>query len=161
MLCRLLAPGVLILAAASAIAAPFHQQHGHWTVMSAGPTACLAINRPPEEFNAAPFNSLSIRQRRGASPVLQVFAWPDRFKPNEAVTVTITIGGTRIDLPARTFDSYGVETGALPGELIALLRDRRAAEFVIGGVPQLLLFDISALPAVLDALAACDRDMPG
>jgi len=160
MLSRLLASSLLILAAGSASAAPFYQQHGHWTVMAAGPAACLAINRPPEEFNAAPFNSLGIRQRRGALPVLQVFVWPGLFKPGEAATLAITIGGTRIDLPARTFDSYGLETGALPAELIARLRDGRSAEVVIGGVPQMLLFDISVLEAVLGALAACERELP-
>jgi len=160
MLSRLLASSLLILAAGSASAAPFYQQHGHWTVMAAGQAACLAINRPPEEFNAAPFNSLSIRQRRGALPVLQIFVWPDLFKPGEAATLAITIGGTRIDLPARTFDSYGFETGALPAELIARLRDGRSAEVVIGGVPQMLLFNISVLAAVLGALAACERELP-
>ena len=129
--------------------------------MAAGPTACAAVNRPIEEFNAAPFNALSIRQRRGAKPVLQVFTWPDMFKPGQAVTVAITINGTRTELPAQTADSYIAETkGTLPAELIALLRGARNAQIEITGVAHMLLFDVSDVEAVLGSLEACERQLP-
>ena len=158
---RLFALGFLIASAASALAAPFMTQHGHWTVMAGGPTACMALNRPPEEFNVAPFNALSIRQRRGAQPVLQVFTWPNVFKPSQSVTITMTVDGTRTELPAQTADSYIAETNsALPAELIALLRGARNAQIEITGLPHVLLFDISDVERVLGSLEACERQLP-
>lgn len=158
---RVFALGFLIASAASALAAPFMTQHGHWTVMAGGPTACMAVNRPPEEFNVAPFNALSLRQRRGAQPVLQVFTWPDMFKPGQTVTITFTINGTRTEAPAQTADSYIAETkGALPAELIAMLRGARSAQIEITGFPHMLLFDVSDAEAVLASLEACERQLP-
>ena len=158
-LSHLLALGVLTTTGANALAASF-AVHGHWTVLPY-PTACAALNRPPEEFNVAPFNALSIRQRRGAHPVLQVWAWPNVFKPGQVVTITMSINGTRIALPAEAMDSYFAEAkGPLPTELLALLRGARVAEVELTGVSQLLLFDISQLDTVLASLDACERQLP-
>jgi hypothetical protein len=159
LLSHLLALGVLTTTGGSALAASL-AVHGHWTVLPSV-TACAALNRPPEEFNVAPFNALSIRQRRGAQPVLQVFVWPNVFKPGQAVTITMSIDSTRIDLPAEAGDSYFAEAkGPLPADLLALLRGARVAEVKVTGVPQPLLFDISQLEAVLASLDACERQLP-
>lgn len=159
MVSRLLALGVLIASGASAPAASF-ATHGHWTVLP-WPAACAALNRPPEEFNVAPFNALSIRQRRGAQPVLQVFAWPKVFEAGADVTIRITIDHTRIELPAKAADTYWAESkGPLPAELLALLRGARIAEIKLTGVSDLLAFDISQLEAVLASLDACVRQLP-
>ena len=159
MLSHLLALGVLTTTGGNALAASF-TVHGHWSVFPSV-TACAALNRPPEEFNVAPFNGLSIRQRRGAHPVLQVFAWPNAFKPGQVVTITMSINGTRIGLPAEAMDSYFAEAkGPLPAELLALLRGARVAEVEVTGLSQQLLFDISQLDAVLTSLDACERRLP-
>lgn len=147
----------LIALAHGAHAAPFLARHGHWTVMAASATACAAMNRPPEEFNAAPFASLALRQLRDGPARLQVFAWPGVFKPNDAVTITVTADGARTDMPGRTFDTYIAET-----PLTAPLREAlkaRVAEFEITGLPSMLLFDVSHLGEVVASLEACVRGL--
>ena len=149
----------LALTALPASAAPFMEQHGHWTVMAAGPAACMAVNRPPEEFNFAPFNSLALRQRREGPARLQVFAWPGVFKAGETITVTVTIDGTRTELPARAFDSYIAEA-AMPADLRGRLRTARVAQFELSGLPQVLLFNVSQIENVMKSVEDCVRQLP-
>jgi hypothetical protein len=163
MRCRLAALAVSTLAGSAAVPAapaPFMEQHGHWTVMGTS-LACMAVNRPVEEFNYAPYNGLSVRQRRAGPARLQVFAWPGLFKQGQAVTIAITVGTTRTELPAEAADTFFVETKeALPAALLDSLRDRRVAQFEVSGVPQTLLFDMSHLPAVMRSIEDCVRQLP-
>ncbi len=153
---------ILCLATLPAAAAPFLERHAHWTVMAAGPSACMAINRPPEEFNAEPYAALALRQRRGRPALLQVFAWPGVFKPGDIVTVAITVGGTQTGFPAVAADSYFVEAKeALPAQFIGTLREAHAAQFELSGVPQILTFDLTQIEAVMKSLEACMRQLPG
>jgi hypothetical protein len=129
--------------------------------MATGPLACMALNRPAEEFNFAPYNALALRQRRGGPVSLQVYAWPGLFKQGQNVTIAVIVDGTRADLPAQAADSYYAETSFLPPELLARLRTASTAEFALGGVEQRLLFDVSAFDAVMKSLEECMRQLPG
>ncbi len=121
----------------------------------------MALNRPAEEFNFAPYNTLALRQRRGGPVRLQVFAWPGMFKQGQNVTIAVIIDGTRTDLPAQAADSYYAETSFLPPELLAQLRAAGTAEFALTGVEPRLLFDVSAFDAVMKSLDDCMRKLPG
>ena len=139
-------------------AAAFHERHDHWHVM-ASPLACFAINRPPEEFNAAPYASLSLRQRRGQPLKLQVFAWPGVFKPGERSEIEIGRGAVTV-MPAEAFDSYGVETkDPIPDAALGDMRRERIAQFRVKGLPQLLMFDMAQIDNVLKSLDACARQL--
>jgi hypothetical protein len=154
-----LAVGVLLATGGSALANVF-ATHGHWTVLS-WPNACAALNRPAEEWNFAPFNALSVRQRRDAQPVLQVFLWPNALPTGQAVTIRITIGHERIELPAEAMSGYLAESrGPLPAALIALLPGARLAEIKLSAASELLAFDISQLAAALASVDACVRQLP-
>ena len=144
-----------------ASSAPFDIKHGHWSVMTASPIACTAFNRPAEELNFAPYNALALRQRRGGPVRLQVFAWPGVFKQGQNVTIAVIIDGTRTELPAQAADTYLAETSFLPPELLGQLRTARTAEFALSGVPDRLLFDVSAFDAVMKSLEDCMRQLPG
>jgi hypothetical protein len=150
-----------LVSALPASGAPFDVKHGHWSVMSASPVACMALNRPAEEWNFAPYNALALRQRRGSPLSLQVYAWPGVFKQGQKVTIAITIDGTRTELPAQAADSYYAETSFLPPELLAQLRAARTAEFSLSGVESKLLFDVSAFDTLMTSLEECVRQLPG
>jgi hypothetical protein len=144
-----------------ASSAPFVEKHGHWSVMAASAQACMALNRPAEEWNFAPYNALALRQRRGGPVRLQVFAWPGMFKQGQNVTIAVIVDGTRTDLPAQAADSYYAETSFLPPELLARLRTAGTAEFALSDVEQRLLFDVSAFDTVMKSLEECMRQLPG
>jgi hypothetical protein len=155
-----LAAIALILTALPASAA-FLERHAHWTVAAASQSACAAFNRPLEEFNAAPYAALSIRQRRGQPARLQVFAWPGAFKPGDKVTIRIAIGpGT--ELAAQAANTYFVETaGGLQDALVSEMSAVGLVSFKITGLATVLFFDMSQLEAIMKSLAACMRQLPG
>ena len=150
-----------LVSALPASAASFDVKHGHWSVMAASPQACMALNRPSEEWNFAPYNALGLRQRRGSPVRLQVFAWPGMFKQGQNVTIAVIIDATRTELPARAADTYYAETSFLPPELLAKLRTAGTAQFALSGVEQRLLFDVSAFDAVMKSLDDSMRQLPG
>jgi hypothetical protein len=152
---------VALASSLPASAAPFMEKHGHWSVMAVTPQACMALNRPAEEWNFAPFNALALRQRRGSPVSLQVYAWPGVFRQGQNVTLAVIVDGTRTDLPAQAADSYYAETSFLPPDLLAGLRAARTAEFVLSGVDSRLLFDVSAFDAVMKSLEECMQQLPG
>ena len=121
----------------------------------------MALNRPAEEFNFAPYNTLALRRRRGGPVRLHVFAWPGMFKQGQNVTIAAIIDGTRTDLPAQAADSYYAETSFLPPELLTRLRSAGTAQFAINGMESRLLFDVSAFDAVMKSLDECMRQLPG
>ena len=156
MLARLAAIA-LILAPLPASAA-FMERHGHWIVAAASQSACAAFNRPLEEFNAAPFAALSIRQRRGEPARLQVFAWPDVFKVGQRTTIEIG-SGLRTELAAHAPDNYFVEAAdALPEASIGEMR-AGAVEIRVRGLPQMLVFDLSQIDAIMKSLDTCVRQL--
>ena len=156
MLARLAAIA-LILAPLPASAA-FLERHGHWIVAAASQSACAAFNRPLEEFNAAPYAALSIRQRRDQPARLQVFAWPDVFKAGQRTVIEIG-SGLRTELAAQAPDSYFVEAaGALPDAAIGEMRTG-PVEIRVRGLAQMLVFNVSQIDAIMKSLDSCVRQL--
>jgi hypothetical protein len=85
-----LAATALLLTTLPASAA-FLERHEHWTVTGGSAPSCIAVNRPPAEFNHQPYAALAIHQRRNRGPRLQMFAWPGAFKSGDKVTIEIRI----------------------------------------------------------------------
>jgi hypothetical protein len=158
MLARLAA--IALIFAPVPASAAFLERHGHWIVAAASQSACAAFNRPLEEFNAAPYAGLSIRQRRGQPARLQVFAWPDVFKPGQRTTIEIG-SGLRTELAAQAADSYFVEaTDALPDAAIGEMRTG-PVEIRVRGLPQMLVFDVSEIDVIMKSLDTCVRQLGG
>jgi hypothetical protein len=153
---------VLLVATVPATAAPFYEQHGEWSVMALGRSSCLAVNRPPQQFNASPYGTLALHKKRGGPANFQVFAWPNTFRPGDQVAITITTRVARIVLIGKTMDTYIAEAEELlPDHAIDVLRVASAARFEVTGMPKPLTFDLTQIEAVLKALAACTRQLPG
>jgi hypothetical protein len=154
-----LAATALLLTTLPASAA-FLERHEHWTVTGGSAPSCIAVNRPPAEFNHQPYAALAIHQRRNRGPRLQVFAWPGAFKSGDKVTIEIRIGpGTQ--LAAEAMDSYLVQVkDTLPAELIGEMRAVGLVPFGITGLRQSLLFDLSQIEAVMKSLDTCVRQHP-
>jgi hypothetical protein len=159
MLARLAAIALALILAPLPASAAFLERHGHWIVAAASQSACAAFNRPLEEFNAAPYAALSIRQRRGEPARLQVFAWPDVFKAGQRTTIEIG-SGLRTEVAAQAPDSYFVEaTDALPDAAIAEMRAAGPVEIRVRGLPQMLVFDLSQIDAIMKSLDTCVRQL--
>jgi hypothetical protein len=161
---RSLAGAALILASLGAARAadrvPFMVQHGHWSVLSHGITACSVENRPPEEFNAAPYNSLSVRQRANGAPVIQIYAWPDALKEGQSVRLTLAVNGLNpVELIAKTPSTLMLEA-PLPPDLRKDLRDGRMLEVEVQGLATRLFFAITHLDAALGTLQDCVQTLP-
>jgi hypothetical protein len=161
---RFLAGAALILAllgtARAADRVAFMEQHGHWSVLSHGITACSVENRPPEEFNAAPYNSLSVRQRAQGAPVIQIYAWPDALKEGQSVRLTLAVNSLNpVELTAKTSATFIVEA-PLPPDLRKDLREGRMLEVEIQGLATKLFFAITQLDAALGALQDCVQTLP-
>jgi hypothetical protein len=154
-----LAALAIFVSTCAAPAAPFNAQHGHWTVVSLA-SSCMAFNRPSEEFNATPFNALGVHQRRGGAPTLQIFVWPDVFKPGQPVDLALARNNRGVtEVKGAAVSPYHAETpltAALRGELSG----GRMLEVEITGVPARLFFEISQLETVLGSLQACAQQLP-
>ncbi|BAT57966.1 hypothetical protein GJW-30_1_00478 [Variibacter gotjawalensis] len=124
MLARVAAFVLLAALTAAEPAAAFQERHDHWHVIGSS-SACAAFNRPLEEWNASPYASVSLRQRRGQPAKLQVFAWPGVFKAGERVEIRVGPNlGTVMTGDAA--DTYLVEAKEpLPKELIAEMKNDR------------------------------------
>jgi hypothetical protein len=149
----------LLASTCAAPAAPFTAQHGHWTVISL-PSSCMAFNRPPEEFNGAPFNALGVHQRRDGAPTLQIYVWPDVFKPGQPVDIALARNNRgATDVKGTAASPYHAET-PLTAELRGAFSSGRMLEVEIAGVPSRLFFEIAQLETVLAALQTCAQGLP-
>ena len=61
--------------AADAQTNSFYAERGHWLVASNG-QVCRALNRPPADFNFAPYDALQIAVRSDNGIGAEVFFWP-------------------------------------------------------------------------------------
>ena len=89
----------LIFLAAAAIGATaayaqtntFYAERGYWLVASNG-MVCRALNRPPADFNFAPFNALEIAVRSDNSIAAEVFFWPGAVDPARDYVLHLDFG---------------------------------------------------------------------
>ena len=141
----------------AALAQPaFDKRIGHWRVVAAG--LCLAFNRPANELNEAPYNSLFLQLSRGGRWGLGINFWPKAFTTNAVVQIAFAFGGSDfVRQRALAFSDYGVSLD----EFSARLRDEmtKAANGLLSvaaeGVTTQLRFDIADIAAVFAALEEC------
>jgi hypothetical protein len=130
---------------------------GGWSVMGL-PSSCMAFNRPPAEFNFAPFNGLVFHQRKDeALPRIQAMFWPGAFAEGQAVVLRFRpAGGKRVELKATAQSTYHVATDDMaPEELLETLTNVENVEISASGVSQSLLFETGALEQVADLMGKC------
>ena len=92
----------------------YYAERGHWSVATTG-NVCRALNRPPFDFNTAPFNALEIVGRDHAIGV-EVFFWPQAVDPTRA---------HRLALSFTNSNAITLDAKVEHGRLHACLRGRR------------------------------------
>ena len=152
---------VLALAAQPAAAEGYFQvDAAGWHVFGKG-TKCTALNRPPLEFNMAPYNALQIRLDDKRQYELSVMFWPDAF-PQSASRIALTAAPNdtvrlKAELVVKEIGMVTV-TEPLPQDLVRSLEGGARLTFLQAEVPDSkakTAFDISALPQVLTHLQTC------
>jgi len=143
------------LATSVAAAEPVHV--GHWSIVELG-ESCVAYNRPDKEYNASPWNSLTIVAPEDGHAKLQVFFWPGHVKADTSklLGAVRASGIERMSLDVVAISDYGVETmEQLPEAFAAQIRQGGEMTFALGG--NSLIFDGTHMEAVLEALDTCRK----
>jgi hypothetical protein len=156
----LLAATMLGIATADAEIGSYYAERGHWTVIS-GATACRALNRPPAEFNYAPYNALDIVARPKNSIAVEVFFWPDALQAERDYKLKLGLSmRDPLILPARSTMDYMLASEP-DIALWRALQDTTSLEVKVEGETTLALyFDLGDIKWVLDALTVCQRVLP-
>jgi len=159
-------PVLLALVALSPVPAgaqpgSYHAERGHWTVFSTS-SACRALNRPPEDFNYAPFNALQIVTRPGGRIALEVFFWPGAVDPAADNALALGLGGSvPLILPATpTMGDFMLASGDAPELRARLGKAKTLTARVRGGADFALSFSLDQIGWVLTALQSCTRMLP-
>jgi hypothetical protein len=147
------------IAAAHAQTSVYYAERGHWSVMTTG-QACRALNRPPADFNAAPYNGLQIVARPGSGLGVEVFFWPQAIDPAKAYRLTLTFSaGQPITLDAKATIGDYMLASADEAKLWRLFQDAKTVQVGVDGEPKLMLiFGLDDIEWVLGGLTSC-RDL--
>jgi hypothetical protein len=136
----------------------FLVEQGHWWITRAGMDSCVAHNRPPQEFNAVPYNSLALQQRVGETqPRLQAIFWPGSFEQGQELQLLIVpSSGKPFEYPARAASDYHV-TGLAPLTEAEFDKLAVSTTLTVGGdaTPQALVVDAQELDQVELWLDSC------
>ena len=161
---RLLACLIGLTATTIAGAQPnvFLVEHGQWMIAN-GPSACRALNRPPADFNYAPYNGLQIVVKADNSIGVEVFFWPGAVSPDNhyRLQLDFTPGGA-VTLDAHTtIGDYMLSAGDDPHKLWALFQKATTLVVTVEGSPSVSLsFALDDISRVLTDLQNCERLLP-
>jgi hypothetical protein len=148
--------------AMAAADAGFAAQIDNWSVVALV-NSCYAFDRPPEEYNQSPWNSLTIHAPKAGGFSLEVFFWPGLFE--DGASYRLSVHPEAGD--AHVIDSNGVgdaalqSRGLLPDELVNELRTGRLLTVRTADVRVTLAFDTSRVSDVLTALDGCRHKIGG
>jgi hypothetical protein len=160
-LALLVATGLVAVATESTTAvSPYVVTETQWTIFALS-VRCVAVNRPPEEINASPYNALWLSKKVGqAGTELQVFYWPGAFKAGDRTTLAMTFdGGLLMTYPATAMDEFTLKTDApLSDKDVAELGRSQLTTATSGGLVEFFLTD--KLPAVAGKLSECVASLP-
>jgi hypothetical protein len=138
----------------------FLVEQGHWWIARIGAHSCMAQNRPPQEFNAVPYNSVALHQQVGETqPRLQAFYWPDSFTAGQEVELLVVpSSGQPFQYPARAASDFHV-AGVAPLTEAQFDQLTTSATVTIGGdaAPQSLVIEAKELAEVERWLDRCAR----
>jgi hypothetical protein len=150
---------VLLCAAAQAQNSVYYAERGHWLVAN-GTNACRALNRPPAEFNYAPYNALQIAVRPGRIGV-EVFFWPQAIDLSRTYRLTLQSGKHTITLDAKATIGDYVLVSAEDPKLWRLFQDGEPLRITVEGEPELeLYFGLEDMDWVVKNLDTCLNVLP-
>lgn len=163
---RALRPSFLAAAAALSMAcgAPvlaaniFFVQTDNWFVTSLT-NSCLAGNRLPNEYNASPWNSLTIHAPKAGGFLVEVMFWPKSFEVGSSHELVLNVEGRgtyRLDAEA-VYDHALKTRAAIPDELTKDLRTAKMLTVGARDLPVSLMFDTTRIDDTFDYLDRCRR----
>lgn len=151
----------LALAASPAMAEGYFQvEAAPWFIFGTD-EKCTALNRPPAEFNQAPYNALQIRMDSARQPEVSVYFWPDAvpatisqlalsIQPNDAMLLKAKLVVSDIGMVT--------VTEPLPKDFIRSLETAASFTILQTEVPDSkskTAFDISDMQRVMMHLQTC------
>jgi hypothetical protein len=156
-----LAAAAVGASAADAQTTFFYAERGYWLVASNG-MVCRALNRPPADFNFAPFNALQIAVRSDNSIAVEVYFWPQALDPARDYVLKLSFDRD---------DAMSLKASATMGDfMLASEPDQKlwrrfqdASGLTVGvdGEPGLkLYFGLDDMMWVLNRLQSCGSSLP-
>lgn len=146
---------------AQAQTSTFYAERGHWLVASSG-KVCRALNRPPADFNFAPYDALQIAIRSDNSIGVEVFFWPQAVDPARDYGLTLTFQPGEV-LKAKAKPAMGdfMLTAEPDQKLWRSFQDATGLIVAVDGEPNLkLYFGLDDMMWVLNRLQSCGSTLP-
>jgi hypothetical protein len=143
-----------------ASAGGFYVEIANWFVLSLT-NSCIAGNRPPEEYNFSPWNSLTLHAAKDGSYRVEVMFWPGLFKRDQAYKLSLHAEGRDQHVfDAEVTGADGLQTVQPVGDdFIKELQGPKLLRVSASGTQ--LAFDISHIADVLEALDDCRKTLGG
>lgn len=157
----LLLAAALTATAADAQTNVFYAERGHWFVGSSS-TVCRALNRPPADFNASPYNALQIAVRGDGSIAAEVYFWPAAItNPDRDYVLQLAFNLTEtLSLKAKPVMGYMLASEPNV-KLWRSFQDSTSLAVAVEGEPALVLhFGLDDMDWVLSMLTTCQRGLP-
>lgn len=153
----------LTIGSAAAQTSSYYAERGHWLVSST-PDSCIALNRPPEEFNASPYNALQIVAEHGFLIGADVFFWPGAVQSERAYELAFFFDShDPVTLPAvpEMWDFMLSVEPAQHRDLWRHFQDARRVQVAVVGEDSLTLtFVLDSTGWVMDKLRNCLSILP-
>ena len=139
----------------------FYAERGYWLVASNG-KVCRALNRPPADFNFAPFNALEIAVRSDNSIGAEVYFWPKAIDPARDYVLNLTFeGADALSLKAKSTMGDFMVASEREQKLWRSLQDATGLTVGVEGEPTLkLYFGLDDMMWVLNRLQSCGSSLP-
>ncbi len=156
-----LAAAALSTAAAHAQTNSFYAERGYWLVASNG-MVCRALNRPPADFNFAPFGALQIAVRSDNSIGAEVYFWPKAIDPARDYVLKLSFDrGDAMSLKAKSTMGDFMLTSEPDQKLWRSFQDATSLTVGVDGEPSLnLFFGLDDMMWVLNRLQSCGGTLP-
>jgi len=156
-----LAAVVVGASAAHAQTSVFYAERGYWLV-TGGSKACRALNRPPADFNFAPFNPLEIVARPDNSIGAEVYFWPKAIDPARDYVLSLKFEpGDGLSLKAKSTMGDFMLASEPDQKLWRSFQDATGLTVGVDGEPSLkLYFGLDDMTWVLDRLQSCGGTLP-
>ena len=140
----------------------FYAERGYWLVASNG-MVCRALNRPPADFNFAPYDALQIAVRSDNSIGAEVYFWPKAIDPARDYVLKLTFEGPPDALSLKAKSTMGdfMLTSEPEQKLWRSFQDATGLTVGIDGEPSLTLyFGLDDMMWVLNRLQSCGSTLP-
>ena len=123
---------------------------------------CRALNRPPADFNFAPFDALQIAVRSDNSIGAEVFFWPGAVDPARDYVLNLDFGtGGRLSLKAKSTIGDYMLSSEPDQKLWRSFQDAAGLTVGVDGEPTLkLYFGLDDIMWVLNRLQSCGSSLP-